>query len=77
MKEETQYLLGDVFSEFERRFKFKFSNYQRTWLLDRSLRVVFAAEHSVQLTAFGVGLRYRFANWLVRVAFRLALRGGN
>jgi len=36
---EIQRELGDVFCEFEKTFNMPFSDYQRTWLIDKSLRV--------------------------------------
>jgi hypothetical protein len=40
------------------------------------IRALKAAEQSVQLTAFGRGLRSRFANWLVSLGRSLANIGG-
>lgn len=36
-----------------------------------------ATQHGVQLTAFGADWRYRFANWLISIAYRVAPFGGN
>ncbi|MBM3182277.1 MAG: hypothetical protein FJZ86_18315 [Chloroflexi bacterium] len=36
-----------------------------------------AAQQGVQLTAFGANWRYRFAKWLISIAYRIAPFGGN
>ena len=41
------------------------------------IRALIATEQSGKLTAFGCGLRSRFANWLVSLGRSLANIGGN